>query len=111
MRPGVPVQSAAMLASEDNYYYSHHNERAFPVLRVRFDTPEEATFYIDPQRGQLAAYVDSNRKWNRWLFNGLHQLDFIRPRPAWDILVIVLCMLGAMLSGTGIYLAWRRIFH
>lgn len=111
MRPGVPVQSATMLASEDNYYYSHHNERAFPVLRVRFDTPEEATFYIDPQRGQLAAYVDSNRKWNRWLFNGLHQLDFIRPRPAWDILVIVLCMLGAMLSGTGIYLGWRRIFH
>ncbi|MYN00657.1 PepSY domain-containing protein [Pseudoduganella sp. DS3] len=111
MRPGMPVQSAVMMASEDSYYYSHHGERAFPVLRVRFDTPDEATFYIDPQRGQLASYVDSNRRWNRWLFNGLHQLDFIRPRPAWDILVIALCVLGAMLSGTGIYLGWRRIFH
>ncbi|WP_374580118.1 PepSY domain-containing protein [Pseudoduganella sp.] len=111
MRPGVPVQSAVLLASEDNYYYSHHNERSFPVLRVRFDTPEGTTFYIDPRRGQLAGYVDDNRKWNRWLFNGLHQLDFIRPRPAWDILVIALCLLGAMLSATGIYLGWRRIIH
>lgn len=111
MRPGLPVQSAAMLASEDSYYYSHHNERAFPVLRVRFATPEGSTFYIDPRRGQLAGYVDDNRRWNRWLFNGLHQLDFIRPRPVWDILLIALCLLGAMLSGTGIYLGWRRIFH
>lgn len=111
MRPGVPVQSATMLASEDSYYYSHHNERAFPVLRVRFATPEGSTFYIDPRRGQLAGYVDDNRRWNRWLFNGLHQLDFIRPRPAWDVLVIVLCLLGAMLSATGIYLGWRRMIH
>ncbi|WP_342118012.1 PepSY domain-containing protein [Pseudoduganella sp. OTU4001] len=109
MRPGVPLKSATMLESEDSYYYSHHNERSFPVLRVSFDTPEGATFYIDPLRGQLAGYADSNRQWRRWLFNGLHQFDFIRLRPAWDLLLITLNLLGALLSATGAYLGWRRL--
>lgn len=111
MRPGVPVAAAEMLASEDSYYYSHHRERSFPVLRLRFATPDGTTFYIDPQRGQLAGYADNNSKWNRWLFNGLHQLDFIRPRPAWDATVILLCLLGGLLSVTGVYLGWKRAFR
>jgi uncharacterized iron-regulated membrane protein len=109
LRPGVRLQSAALLASEDNYYYSHHQERVFPVLRVQFASSDGATFYIDPRRGQLAGYADSNSKWNRWLFSGLHQLDFIRHRPAWDVLLVALCLLGTMLAVTGIRLGWKRL--
>jgi hypothetical protein len=109
LRPGVRLQSAALLASEDNYYYSHHQGRVFPVLRVQFASPDGATFYIDPRRGQLAGYADSNSKWNRWLFSGLHQLDFIRHRPAWDVLLVALCLLGTMLAVTGIRLGWKRL--
>lgn len=110
IRPGMALASADLLAGEDRYYYSHHKERRFPVLRIRFAAPDGATFYIDPRGGQLVAYTDHKRKWNRWLFNGLHQLDFIRPRPVWDVLVVALCLLGAILSCTGIYLGWRRMF-
>jgi AcrR family transcriptional regulator len=112
VRPGVPVRQAVMLTAGDHYYYSHHSQAAFPVLRVQFADPGATTFYADPVQGKLAGYADSNSKWNRWLFNGLHQLDFaaaVRARPAWDVLVVSLCLLGAALSLTGVVLGWRRL--
>ncbi|MES2262948.1 MAG: PepSY domain-containing protein [Pseudomonadota bacterium] len=111
-RPDAPLREVAMLTNGDNYYYSHHGQAALPVMRAQFQLADETTFYVDPVHGQLAAYADSNSKWNRWLFNGLHQLDFapaVRARPVWDVLVISLCLLGAMLSATGVVLGWRRL--
>ena len=111
-RPAAPLKDAVMLSSEDNYYYSHHSQAAFPVLRVQFQLPDETTFYADPVQGQLVGYADRNSKWTRWLFNGLHQFDFasiVRTRPVWDALVVSLCLLGAVLSITGVVLGWRRL--
>jgi len=100
------------LTSADNYYYCHHREAAFPVLRARFALSGEPAYYADARSGQLVGHVDNDSKWNRWLFNALHQLDFapaVRARPAWDLVVIALCTLGAMLAATGVVLAWRRL--
>lgn len=111
-RPGAPVLAAALLNSGDSYYYSHHAKRNFPVLRVQFQLADETTFYADPALGQLVEHADHNSKWKRWLFDGLHRLDFsaaLRARPLWDILVVSLCVLGAMLSSTGLVLGMRRL--
>ncbi|SFG08855.1 PepSY-associated TM region [Duganella sp. CF458] len=111
-RPGTPVLTAEVIDTGDSYYYSHHGDRQFPVLRVQFQLNDETTFYADPALGQLVGHADRNSKWNRWLFNGLHQLDFaaaMRSRPMWDVLVVSLCMLGAMLSMTGLVLGIRRL--
>ena len=110
MRPGVALH-ADMLLQADDYYYSHHRLAAFPVLRVRFDLPDAPTFYIDPRQGLVAAYVDRDSRWNRWLFNGLHQFDFsfLRTRPVWDVVVIALCVLGALLTASGLVLGWQRL--
>lgn len=110
IRPGAPMQ-AEWLTGPDDYYYSHHRQAAFPVLRARFDLPEAPVFYIDPAQGRLAGYVDRDKRWDRWLFNGLHQLDFafLRTRPLWDVVVIVLCVLGFALTFSGLVLGWRRL--
>jgi len=110
IRPGARLQ-AELLTGPDDYYYSHHREQAFPVLRARFDLPEAPVFYIDPAQGRLAGYVDRDKRWDRWLFNGLHQLDFafLRTRPVWDVVVIVLCLLGFALTFSGLVLGWRRL--
>lgn len=110
LRPGAPLE-AQLLTESDDYYYSHHRAAAFPVLRVRFDLQEAPVFYIDPVQGRLAGYVDRDIRWNRWLFNGLHQLDFavLRTRPVWDVIVIVLCLLGFVLTTSGLVLGWRRL--
>jgi len=42
----------------------------------------------------------------------LDQLDFaavVRARPLWDVLVIVLCVTGALSALTGVVLGWRRL--
>jgi hypothetical protein len=110
MRPGVPLQ-AEMLTSGDDYYYSHHQAARLPVLRARFQQPEEPVVYVSAAEGKIVEYVDNASKWNRWLFNALHQLDLppLRIRPIWDVLVISLCALGAMLAATGLVLGWRRL--
>jgi len=110
IRPGAPM-TATMLTEADDYYYSHHREAAFPVLRARFDLPDAPVFYIDAVHGRVAGYVDRDTRWNRWLFNGMHQLDFalVRKRPVWDAVVIGLCSLGAALTLTGVVLGWKRV--
>ena len=111
MRPGAPL-TLELLTSEDHYHYSHHRQAVLPVLRAHFGLADETTFYIDPAQGDIAGHADSNSKWNRWLFNGLHQLDFaavVRLRPIWDILVIGLCVIGAVSTLTGVVLGWRRL--
>lgn len=112
VRPQAALRSAHMLASGDDYYYSHHRQAPLPVLRAEFDLPDQTTFYVDAAQGQLVGHADRNGKWNRWLFNGLHQLDFspaLRTRPVWDLVVLPLCALGAMLGVTGLLLGWRRL--
>ena len=55
--------------------------------------------------------ADANARWHRWLFSGLHRIDFtawMRARPTWDIIVLFLMAGGLSLAITGFYLALRR---
>jgi uncharacterized iron-regulated membrane protein len=108
VRPGAPL-AVDTLTSDDSYHYSHHNTAVLPVLRARFALAAGDTFYVDPAQGQLVGYADRNSRWNRWLFNGLHQLDFVRVRPVWDVTVITLCLLGGTATLAGVVLGWRRL--
>jgi hypothetical protein len=47
---------------------------------------------------------------SRWLYHGLHSLDFpwlYDHRPLWDIVVIALMIGGTALSVTSLVLAWQ----
>ena len=49
---------------------------------------------------------------NRWLYNGLHSLDFpilYRSRPAWDLVLIGLSIGGIALTVVSLTPAARRI--
>ena len=51
------------------------------------------------------------RTWvNRWLYHGLHSLDFpwlYNYRPLWDVVVITFMVGGTALCVTSLVLAWR----
>jgi len=57
----------------------------------------------------VGTYSDSN--WvSRWLYNGLHSLNFpslYNYRPLWDIVVITCMAGGTALSLTSVVLAWQ----
>jgi hypothetical protein len=55
---------------------------------------------------------DRGARWNRWLYHGLHNLDFpflYYKRPLWDIVVILLSLGGLALSATTLVPSYRRL--
>jgi hypothetical protein len=110
--PDAAIRSHELLTSYDSYYYSRNGQAALPVLRVEFDDPLETWVYVDPALGQIVASIHRLHRVERWLYNGLHSLDFAfwyDRRPLWDIGMILLSI-GALVTSTiGMWLGFRRL--
>jgi hypothetical protein len=81
------------------------------VLRVRYADTDSTWLYLDPNLGTMVTQ-DWGARWNRWLYHGLHSLDFpflYRQRPLWDIVLIVLSIGGTVLSAATLVPTWRRL--
>jgi hypothetical protein len=107
---GIAAQS--IINEEDAYYFDRHDEFVLPVYRVILNDAGGTRYYLDAISGALLQRTDVNSRWHRWLFGGLHRLDFaawLRARPAWDIILLTLLLGGIGLSATGVYLAVRRV--
>lgn len=102
----------AVLDEYDDYYYSRGNQLPLPVLRVKFNDPAESWIYVDPDQAQLLTMVHKYSRVERWLYNGLHSLDFAfwyHRRPLWDIGVLTLMSGGLAISLLGLYFGVRRL--
>ena len=110
--PGETVVEQALLTEYDSYYYSRGRQTPLPVLRVKFDDPAQTWMYVDPEMSRVLGSVPKLARLERWLYNGLHSLDFAfwySRRPLWDIGMIVLLLGGLATSAIGAYLGGRRI--
>jgi hypothetical protein len=108
-----PVR-VAVLEAYDLYWYAHHDPRPLPVVRVMFDDPHATWFHIDPVTGDVLERLDGSRRAQRILFNALHSLDFpvlLAHRPAWDVVVVALSVLGMELSLTAVAVAWSWVWR
>ena len=84
------------------------------MLRVKFGDPAATWFYIDPVMSQTVAEVNQLNRVERWLYNGLHSLDFsfwYSKRPLWDIGMIVLLVGGLASSSIGFFLGLKRLWR
>jgi hypothetical protein len=112
LRPGEQIMAQGWLQDGDAYYYSHHDERSFPVYRIQYNDGER--IYLDRVTGQLAFAMDNNRQLSRWLFLGLHRGDlsgWMRERPIWDLILLPLLAgvtLGAL---TGTWMGFKRLLR
>jgi hypothetical protein len=110
--PDVGVAESSLLTEYDSYYYSREGEAPLPVLRVKFEDPEDTWVYIDAARSQLVARVHRMERVERWLYSGLHNLDFAflySSGPLWSITVIALSLGGLASSGIGLFLGVKRL--
>jgi len=110
--PTVPVVDQQLLTDYDSYYYSRQRLTPLPVLRVKFADPGETWFYIDPETSQLLAQIPRLSRVERWLYNGLHSLDFsfwYAKRPLWDIGMLVLLLGGLASSTIGLFVGFSRV--
>ncbi len=101
-----------MIETGDNYHFSHHEQVSFPVYRVVFDDAELTRYYFDADTAELIQKFDSDRRWNRWLFLGLHRGDFtslIRRRPLWDLILLPLLIGVTVGALSGVCMGYRRL--
>ena len=98
----------------ESYYLDRNNELPLPAIFVQLNDPARSSYYIDPKTARIVQSYNSNSRWNRWLYHGLHSLDLpwlYKYRPAWDIAVILLLLGGASLSVTALILAWNVLWR
>jgi uncharacterized iron-regulated membrane protein len=110
LNQGRGLEEAIVLKDYDNYYYTKNKDKRLPVLRVKVDTPEKNWYYVDLKTGQVVLKHEKKTRLERWLYNGLHSLDFkflLSKRPLWDIVVIILMLGGLAASSTGLVLTGR----
>ena len=103
-----------LLTEYDAYYRDRHNRLPLPVMFVRVNDDENSTYYIDPKTARIVQSYNSNSRWNRWFYHGLHSLNLpwlYKHRPAWDVVVLLLLIGGASLSVTAILLAWNVLWR
>jgi hypothetical protein len=106
------VVESAVLAKYDDYYYSRNNQLPLPVLRIKFNDPAQSWIYVDPGKSELLSLVHKYSRVERWLYSGLHSLDFAfwyHKRPLWDLGVILLLAGGLAVSFIGLYFGLRRL--
>ena len=110
--PGIAIEGVDWMSEYDAYYYSRSGHLNLPVLRVRFGDPQRTWLYLDPRIGAIARKEERLSRLNRWLYHGLHSLDFpflYYRRPLWDLVVIVLSLGGIALSATTMWAGYRRV--
>ena len=111
--PGVEVQATEQPTESD--FYGNLREGSLPqkTLRVILNNPIKTWVHVNMESGQIVSVMDRSRRQYRWLFNGLHSLDFpglANRRPAWDILIIFLLGCGFLFSITSIRIGMKRLF-
>jgi uncharacterized iron-regulated membrane protein len=110
--PDAAMSMQFRLDQYDAYWYAHHTARTLPVLRAGFDDQAANWFHLDPVSGEILGRLDKNRRTYRWLFNALHSFDFqvlLMYRPAWDVVVWLLSLLGMTISVSGVVIGWRYL--
>jgi hypothetical protein len=104
------IAESRLVESYDRYYLDRRGRRPLPVILVRLNDDAGTRHYIDPAAGRIVGGYSSRNWITRWLYHGLHSLDFpwlYNYRPLWDIVVIAFMAGGTALSVTSLILAWR----
>lgn len=112
LMPANSIVEQERLVKRDSYWYSHHERRSFPVLRVTFDDAENSSFYLDPVTGAVLDFVDDGARRYRWWFNALHRLDFawlLQYRVLWHATIWIFCIAGLVTSCSAVVIGWRRL--
>ncbi len=112
--PDTPIVESQVLSDYDAYYYSQDHAAPLPVLRVKFGDPDQTWFYIDTQQSQLVYGTTHLSRIERWIYHGLHSLDFsfwYYNRPVWATGMVILSLGGLAVSALGLYLGMKRVLR
>ena len=109
---GSNLAELRMMDEYDAYYQDRRRERPLPVIYARMNDAVGTRYYINPSTARVVDSYSQEGWVSRWLYHGLHSLDFpwlYQYRPLWDIVVITLMLGGTALCVTSLVLTWRVV--
>jgi hypothetical protein len=110
--PNSAISTSYVVLANDIYGNLREGSLAEGTLRIVLDDTKETWIHVNLHDGRLVSVMDNSRRRYRWLFNGIHSLDFpglVNRRPLWDMVIIFLMLGGFIFSFTGIVIAYRRM--
>jgi uncharacterized iron-regulated membrane protein len=110
--PEFKVQAVEAPAVDDVYRQVRQSELPESTIRVKLDDPDDTWVHVDAASGDIVSVMDRGRRLYRWLYHGLHSLDFpglVNHRPLWDIVILSLLGGGFSFSVTGAFLGIKRL--
>lgn len=94
------VSQSQVIREYDNYYYDRKKRKVLPVIKC---VEGSMVYYVDPNTAEVLMKNDATNRTERWLYHGLHSLDFAfltNNRPLWDIVMIFLLLGGTLVCIT-----------
>jgi hypothetical protein len=107
---GQSLADLRVLDTYDAYYLDRRRASPLPVVYAEMHDPVRTRYYIDPKTARVVGTYSARNWVSRWLYHGLHSLDFpwlYNHRPLWDIVVITLMLGGTALCVTSLVLTWH----
>jgi len=111
--PAAEVVSVGLIPENDRYARLREGQLPLTTYRIVLDDPQESWIHVDGASGQILSVMDRGRRLYRWLFNGLHALDFpglVNRRPLWDAVILCLLAAGLIFSVTALVIGTKRLF-
>jgi hypothetical protein len=106
------VQHTGHVTVDDNFRKVRQSKLPESTIRVQLDDSRDTWVHVDAASGEIVSVMDRSRRVYRWLYHGLHSLDFpglVNRRPMWDVVMLSLLTLGFSFSVTGAFLGARRL--
>ncbi len=113
-RAALPARlvQVRLITKYESYYLDRHGRLPLPAIFVQLDDAQSSSYYVDPNTAQIVQGYNASSRRNRWLYHGLHSLNFpwlYSHRPAWDIVVLALLSGGIALCITSLLLALQVV--
>jgi uncharacterized iron-regulated membrane protein len=82
-------------------------------VRVVVHDDSNSDVYVNPVTGKVIEVMDTSRRAYRWLYFGLHTLDFpfLSSNVIWKPLMLILLALGFAFCVTGVTIGWKRLMR
>lgn len=109
--PGAQLLAVDRLTRPDAYWYAVRGQAPLPVLRLRFGDTAQTWLHLDPRTGEVLGGGDVKRRTYRWLFDLFHRWDLtllLDARPAREVLIWLMSLVGLIGSASGVVIGWRR---
>ncbi len=110
--PEKGIEKDELIAQYDNYYYAKAGDIPLPVLRFSLSDRSQSLVYIDPNGARITTIKTSQNRITRWLYMGLHSLDFntqFYKSTAWYIIVSILMFGVTALSFSGVLFTIKKM--